>query len=171
MNKVPEVPKTKPHEQRIHIQGRREGVLSSLVLDGALMTLRSLLLVEDSARMRIAIGRIVGERFGSVHWVDDGGQALSKAAQVMPDTILLDISLPGVSGLILLPQLRKSHPRARIVVLTSHPDDRYRKEAFARGADAYVLKNHADLDLVPAMLAGTRDSTPPTFSMAAPLAE
>lgn len=118
------------------------------------MMARSLLLVEDSAAMREAIRQVLGEECGSIHWVDDGTQVLAKAAEIMPDTILLDISLPGISGLILLPLLRKAHPDTTIVMLTNHNEDVYRRQALARGADSYVLKSRANAELLPAILAG-----------------
>jgi DNA-binding NarL/FixJ family response regulator len=104
--------------------------------------------------MREIIQQILGDQFGSIHWVGDGNKVLAKAAEMIPETIVLDISLPGISGLILLPVLREAHPRTSIVMLTNHADDLYRRQAFARGADAYVLKSRANKDLVPAIWAG-----------------
>lgn len=121
---------------------------------GARMLAHKLLLVEDSAAMREAIREVLGEECGSIHWVDDGAKVLSKAAEIKPDTILLDISLPGISGLILLPLLRQAHPGTTIVMLTNHAEEVYRRQALARGADSYVLKSRANAELLPAIVAG-----------------
>lgn len=135
-------------------QWQDTSVSAVAVRSGALMVARSLLLVEDSAAMREAIREILGEECGSIHWVDDGTQVLTKAAEILPDTILLDISLPGISGLILLPLLRQAHPGTTIVMLTNHNEDVYRRQALARGADSYVLKSEANAELLPAIFAG-----------------
>lgn len=121
--------------------------------DGTFTVSQGLLLVEDCASMRDIIGQILGDQFGSIHWVGHGNEVLAKAAQLVPKTILLDISLPGISGLILLPLLSAAHPHTGIVMLTNHTHDLYRRQAFARGADAYVLKRRANKDLLPAIWA------------------
>ena len=123
------------------------------------------LLVEDSAAMRAVIEEILEDRIGSVHWVSDGREVLPSAAEIQPDTIVLDISLPGISGLILLPMLRAAHPESNIVMLTNHADELYRRQALARGANAYVLKSHANTDLLPAIRAGGRSDSGAECSM------
>jgi DNA-binding response OmpR family regulator len=116
--------------------------------------LKRILLAEDSAPMREVIWGILARECDGADWVGHGDHVLAKASEVMPDTILLDISLPGASGLSLLPLLREAHPQTNIVMLTNYSDDLYRRESFARGADAYVLKNCANEELLPAIRAG-----------------
>ena len=108
-------------------------------------------LVEDSAPMRGAIMSILGVECELLGWVDDGLSVLGTVVPAQPEVILLDISLPGVSGMSLLPQLRSSLPETGIVMLTNHHGSEYVAEAFLRGADGYVLKSEAHVSLLPAI--------------------
>jgi len=106
-------------------------------------------LVEDSALMRSAIIAIVANECELVGWADNAHDVLDAAGKVRPDVILLDISLPGISGLAVLPQLRSSLPHTAVVVLTNHSSAEYFEEAFRRGASGYVLKSCAQTSLLP----------------------
>lgn len=108
-------------------------------------------LIEDSAPMREAISSILAPECELLGWADDGLEALEVAVEAHPDVILLDISLPGQSGMALLPALRSSLPDTAIVMLTNHNSSEYVQEAFDRGADEYVLKNDAHAALLPAI--------------------
>ena len=112
------------------------------------------LLVEDSAPMRDAVGRILSVEFDLLGYVDDGHNVLAAAREHQPDIVVLDISLPGMSGLAALPLLRAALPGATIVMLTNHGGEDYVEEAFRRGADGYVLKNEAHQALLPAIRRG-----------------
>lgn len=118
------------------------------------LTTQRVLLVEDSAPMRLAITEIVQRECKIIGCVEHGCEVLTRATELSPHTILLDISLPGISGLDLLPQLREALPQTAIVMLTNHADEFYRREAFARGADAYVLKGDAHTELLGAIRLG-----------------
>ena len=76
------------------------------------------------------------------------------ARAVKPDVLLLDVSLPGLSGIRALPALRAALPETCIVILTTHSDPAYQEEAFRRGANGYVLKRCAYTDLLPAVRDG-----------------
>ena len=108
-------------------------------------------LVEDSALMREAILSILAPECELLGWVDNGHKVLETVVVARPDVILLDISLPGVSGMMLLPELRSSLPNAGIVILANHNSEEYVEEAFRRGADEYVLKSDAHVALLPAV--------------------
>lgn len=79
---------------------------------------------------------------------DSGEKALALAAELQPDIILLDISLPGTSGLTLLPELALLAPESRIIMLTMHEEQQYLKEAMAKGARGFILKKGLDVDLL-----------------------
>src|SRR5512141_708927 len=81
--------------------------------------------------------KVVGE-------AGDGREALALAAQLQPDLILLDLSMPGLGGLEALPILRKAAPAARILILTMHDDESYLRQALRGGAAGYVLKKAVD---------------------------
>ncbi|OQX16700.1 MAG: hypothetical protein BWK76_11240 [Desulfobulbaceae bacterium A2] len=82
--------------------------------------------------------------------------ACALAQQLQPDVILLDISLPDVSGLEILPELRRVAPQARIIMLTMHDDRQYLREALDKGARGFLPKQGLDIDLLYAVRAVQR---------------
>jgi len=88
----------------------------------------------------------------------DGKQALEMAARLIPDVITLDVSMPGMSGLEALPGLRPKLPGAIIVMLTMNRQ--YEEQARREGADAYILKNRALQELIPAIRAACEHNAP-----------
>ncbi|MFU8819817.1 MAG: response regulator, partial [Desulfurivibrio sp.] len=79
---------------------------------------------------------------------DRAETALSLAAELQPDIILLDISLQESSGLDLIPRLLTLAPEGRIIMLTMHEDQRYLQRAMSAGARGFVLKKGLDADLL-----------------------
>ena len=77
-----------------------------------------------------------------------GPEALVLAMELQPDIVLLDISLPGASGLMVLPEILLQAPRAHVLMLTMHEDHQYLKEAVAKGAKGFILKKCLDVDLL-----------------------
>jgi two-component system, NarL family, response regulator NreC len=65
-----------------------------------------------------------------------------------PDVLILDLNMPGGSGLELIPQMREEAPETRIVVLTMQRDPAFARQALSAGAAGYVLKDAADGELV-----------------------
>ncbi|MBP7690602.1 MAG: response regulator transcription factor [Anaerolineales bacterium] len=117
-----------------------------------------LLLADDHAVLRSGLRllldaqpdlRVVGE-------AGDGAEALHLASQLQPDLILLDLTMPGLSGLEALPALRKAAPGARVLILTMHDDEGYLRQALRAGAAGYVLKKAADAELISAVRAVLR---------------
>lgn len=80
-----------------------------------------------------------------------GGEVLSLAAQLQPNLILLDLSMPGLGGLEVVSLLRRSLPSARILILTMHDDESYVRQALREGASGYLLKKAADNELLDAI--------------------
>ena len=87
---------------------------------------------------------IVGE-------VADGQIALKSAETLAPDIVLLDISLPGVSGIDVAKQLKRVCPRCQTIFVTQHDSLAVAKEALKTGAPGYVVKSDAGLELLPAI--------------------
>lgn len=79
---------------------------------------------------------------------DSGPKALVQARELQPDIVLLDISLPGTSGLLLLPEILRQASKTRVLMLTMHEDHQYLKEAVAKGAKGFILKKCLDVDLL-----------------------
>lgn len=74
----------------------------------------------------------------------DGNEAIALAEKNVPDIVLLDISMPEVSGLECLKGLQTKSPGSKVILLTMHEDARYIKEGFALGARGYIVKKAAD---------------------------
>jgi DNA-binding NarL/FixJ family response regulator len=85
--------------------------------------------------------QVVGE-------AEDGSTALRAAEVLSPEIILLDIQLPGPSGVELILQLSQKAPAARIIILTAFDNDEYLVGALSTGAYAYLLKNSSNETIV-----------------------
>jgi two-component system, NarL family, response regulator NreC len=99
----------------------------------------------------------------------DAADAIKQAQSLKPDIILLDISMPGISGLEATPRMRKLGINCPILVFTTHQSERLYDEVRRAGAQGFVLKTQAFRDLVRAidvLLAGGTffGATPPTES-------
>lgn len=85
--------------------------------------------------------------------------ALRLAEEQQPDILLLDISLPGRSGLDLLPELLIRSPQSRIIMMTMHEEQQYLKRAIEGGAKGFVLKKGGGTDLIYAIRAVMQGDT------------
>lgn len=111
------------------------------------LTRPRLLLAEDHPGMRDRVVQMIENTFDVVGVVGDGGALLEAAARMKPDVCVIDISLPGMSGIEAAIQLRDTRSPARIVFLTMHEDPDYLRAALAAGATAYVVKSRMASDL------------------------
>jgi two-component system nitrate/nitrite response regulator NarL len=93
-----------------------------------------------AARVLSASCLVVGQ-------VQDGTAALAAAAALAPDVIVLDISMPGMSGLAIAARLRSNGSTAPIVFLTVHNDAEFVEAAQAAGGIGYVVKPRLATDL------------------------
>ena len=121
------------------------------------------LVVDDHpAVLRQTLELLAGE-FPVAGALHDGRQLHAAVARNHPDLIVLDITLPGASGIDLARQLTASACAAKIVFLTVHADADYVRAAFDVGASGYVVKSRLASDLLPALraaLAGRRFVSP-----------
>jgi DNA-binding NarL/FixJ family response regulator len=119
--------------------------------------------VDDHPALLEQARRLLSGEFDVVGTLPDGA-GLSRAIEDnQPDAIVLDISLPGASGLDLARQLRDANCSAAIVFLTVHCDADYARAALAAGAIAYVVKSRMATDLIAALrqaLGGRRFVSP-----------
>ena len=72
---------------------------------------------------------------------ENGVSAVEKILSNHPDIALIDVDMPGLSGIGAIRMLRKAIPELKILVLSAHDDDHYVCDAMSAGADGYVLKN------------------------------
>jgi DNA-binding NarL/FixJ family response regulator len=114
------------------------------------MTLR-IFIVDDSDRIREAIKALLG--FDASEWLVcgeavDGDQALERAAETMPDVILLDLSLPQAHGTFLATKLRDAIPSATIVMMSAQDPRLMRQFADSVGVEHFVPKSNLAADLI-----------------------
>jgi len=110
-------------------------------------------LVDDHAVVRSGL-RLLLDAEDGVEVVGEAGNATDavfRARALKPDVILLDLVMPGESGIDVLPKLLKESPETSVLVLSMQDDPSYVREAFAAGASGYVLKEAADEEVVSAV--------------------
>ncbi|MEJ5186460.1 MAG: response regulator transcription factor, partial [Candidatus Geothermincolales bacterium] len=78
----------------------------------------------------------------------DGDEAVSKARALKPDVILMDISMPGMSGIAATRLIKKDLPEAKVIMLTMMDQEGYVYESVKAGATGYLLKNVSLEELV-----------------------
>jgi DNA-binding response OmpR family regulator len=108
------------------------------------------LVVDDEPNIVLSIEFLMQQAGFDVVTAEDGESALERVAETPPDLILLDISLPGISGFDVLEQLRNDprHARLPIIMLTAHGREVEREKGLALGADDYVTKPFSTQALV-----------------------
>jgi len=96
-----------------------------------------------------------------VEIVGQAGNALDAIVsiqQMNPDALILDLQMPGGSGLDVLRAIRRGHPRLQVLICTNYPYQQYRDECLAAGAN-YFLDKSADFDKIPAIFRQLMRST------------
>jgi two-component system response regulator NreC len=113
----------------------------------------SILVCDDHALVRSGLRRLleVEALCDVVGEAADAEQAIAGVAEVTPDVLLLDIVMPGRSGIDAIPDLLEASPETRILVLSMQDDPSYVRQAFSAGAQGYLLKEAADAELVQAI--------------------
>jgi DNA-binding NarL/FixJ family response regulator len=81
----------------------------------------------------------------------DGAVALQRAVEHQPDVVVMDISMPGMNGLVATRTLKKTCPHIAVITLTRHGDDAYLQELLRAGVSGYVLKQSASSELLQAI--------------------
>jgi two-component system response regulator NreC len=114
-----------------------------------------LLLVDDHSVVRSGL-RMLLENEDDLVLIGEAGngmQALELADQLRPDVVIMDITLPDISGIEVTQRLKLAHPQMAVVALTIHEDQQYFFEMLRVGASAYVPKRAAPDDLITAIRA------------------
>ncbi len=81
----------------------------------------------------------------------NGRDAIKLAASLVPDLMMMDISMPGTNGIEAMVEIKKRNPEVRILALTVHKTEEYIRETLAAGADGYVLKDATYSELMMAV--------------------
>jgi two-component system, NarL family, response regulator NreC len=112
-----------------------------------------IVVVDDHAVVRSGLRLLLGAE-EDMEVVGDAGNvrdAVFEVRAAKPDVVLLDVTMPGESGIDGLPKLLDEAPGARVLMLSMQDDPSYVREAFAAGARGYVLKEAIDAEVVAAV--------------------
>jgi DNA-binding NarL/FixJ family response regulator len=112
-----------------------------------------ILVVDDHAIVREGLKQILlgAEDFQVAGEASNGLEALDQIRKDEWDVIVLDMSMPGRSGIELIKQINEEKPKLRILVLTMHGEEQYAARAFKSGASGYLTKESAPAELVSAV--------------------
>jgi DNA-binding NarL/FixJ family response regulator len=115
----------------------------------------NIIIVDDHAMVRSGLVKILKDEpeIVIVGEADSHAQLMAKLKTVRPDLILLDISMPGRSGLETLKDLRQFYEDIKVLILSMHPEERYAVRAIRLGAAGYLTKESATDELVKAIRA------------------
>ena len=110
-------------------------------------------IVEDHQLFREGLKSMLNGR-GDVEIVgeaEDGLDAIRKIRQAQPEMVLLDLSIPKISGISVMKEIKRDLPETRILALTIHESDQYVLEAFDAGVDGYCIKDASRSELMVAI--------------------
>lgn len=113
----------------------------------------TIMLVDDHPMVRGGLRAALAAEPGwqVVAEADDGADGLALVNRLRPDVLVVDLQMPGMSGLDVLRQARVSAPITRVILFSMHAEDTYVREALAEGAAGYVLKDADAAELVHAI--------------------
>jgi DNA-binding NarL/FixJ family response regulator len=114
-----------------------------------------IMLADDHETVREGLKMIVNAQddMEVVGFAGDGREAVARAQELLPDVLVLDISMPKLNGLKATEKLSEVCPQVKVLTLSRHADDGYIRELLAAGACAYVLKQSAPSELIHAIRA------------------
>lgn len=112
-------------------------------------------LIDDQTMLRAGFRSLLAkdERFAVVGDSGDARKGVDAVGAVRPDVVLLDITMPELSGIDAIPLLRKAHPRVKLVMLTHHEGESFVEQALRAGADGYLSKDSEPAELLLALQA------------------
>jgi DNA-binding NarL/FixJ family response regulator len=124
-----------------------------------------ILIADDHAVVRRGLKDILSEAMPGALFVEacNGDEVLSRLAESTIGLLVLDINMPGRSGLEILRDVKSSHPRLPVIILSVQPEDQYAMRCLRAGAAAYINKDSAPEELAEAtkkILAGGRYVSP-----------
>jgi DNA-binding NarL/FixJ family response regulator len=110
-----------------------------------------ILMADDHRLLMEGMKRLLEQDFELVGAVEDGRALMEAAARLVPDVILIDISMPKLNGIEAARQLKNLLPQCKMLIVTMHADATYVREALRAGVSGYVLKRAAASELVKAI--------------------
>jgi two-component system, NarL family, response regulator NreC len=117
-----------------------------------------ILLADDHAVLRAGLRALLSAQ-GDLEVVgeaSDGAEAIHLTQRLRPDVVVMDIGMPGVSGIDATARIRRDLPSVKVLILSMHDDRGYLRQVLRAGAAGYVLKKAADTELLAAIRAAAR---------------
>ncbi|MEA2008107.1 MAG: response regulator transcription factor [Chloroflexota bacterium] len=126
------------------------------------MTMQRILLVDDHEIVRLGLKSLLERhpKFQVVAEASTGNEAVQKVEQYLPDIVVMDIRLPGGSGVKACNEILKKYPDTRVIMLTTYAEDEMLFSAIRAGASGYILKQVGNDELIKAIEAAGRGESP-----------
>jgi DNA-binding NarL/FixJ family response regulator len=133
----------------------------------------NILIVDDHAVVRKGLVQILSEQYDDLDVVEatDARGALEAVSSRALDVVVLDISMPGRSGLDVLKEIKREQPDVPVLVLSMHPEEQFAVRVLRAGASGYLTKQTAPNELVNAIRKVTAGGTYVSASLAELLAQ
>ena len=114
---------------------------------------KTILIAEDHTILREGLRSLLNtdQDFEVAGEAEDGREAIRVAEKLMPDLVLMDLTMPKMNGLEAIKEIKKRSPASKILVLTVHKTEEYILAALEAGADGYVVKDATHSELIMAM--------------------
>jgi DNA-binding NarL/FixJ family response regulator len=126
----------------------------------------TILIVDDNPRLRMLIRKLLSQE-PDLHVVGEaanGADAIRLAQKLRPDIIIMDLVMPRVTGLEAMQQIKVDYPATKVIIMTVHSEDAYRRAAEASGTDAFLLKRTLMTALLPTIRRILSARSPPNTS-------
>jgi DNA-binding NarL/FixJ family response regulator len=113
----------------------------------------NILIADDHANVRRGLREILVDAFSGVHFSEasNGDEVFSQLVNSRHDVLLLDINMPGRSGMDVLRDVKHIYPLLPVIMVSVQPESQYAPRCLLAGASAYVNKNSASEELAPAV--------------------
>src|SRR4030095_1166628 len=120
------------------------------MLESATLAATRILIAEDDEITRVGLKLTLEEDplMKVIGVVADGHAAITKVGELLPKVVLMDIALPGITGIAATQKIKAMFPQVRVIIITAHSNDKDIFAALAAGADGYCLKEISKQQLV-----------------------